>query len=84
MGSLQTELVRVQLADPDQYRFEINIQALPLELREPMRRLKALEEKFPLMEKSLRLMYALEHATAITLNAKVTAINRVCDYLDTL
>lgn len=84
MGSLQTELVRAKLADPEQYKFDMNLQAVPRELQEALRRLKSLESKFPLMESSTKLLLAVQHAGATTVAEKVASINNTCDYLDTL
>ena len=84
VGSLKTELVRVGLVNPDQYKLELGLQAVPPKLQEALLRLNALEEKFPLMDWSRRLMYSVEYASATTLDAKVVSIRRMCDYLDTL
>ena len=84
MGSLQTELVRANLADPEKYKFDINLQAVPQELQQALRRLRSLESKFPLMETSTKILLAVQHAGATTVAEKVPSINNICDYLDTL
>jgi len=84
MGSLQTELIRVNLADPHQHRFDMNLQGEPPELQQALRRLKALESKFALMNSATKLLLAVQHADATTVAEKVASINNTCDYLDTL
>jgi hypothetical protein len=84
MGSLQSELVRAKVANPAEHSFDLGVQAAPTELQAPLRRLKSLEAKFPLMASTRKLLLALQWAAAVTIEEKQTSIEATCDYLETL
>lgn len=84
MPSLQSELVRNGLANPDKHRFDLGIQAAPAELQHVLRRLKSLEHKFGLMDPSQRILHAVQYASAMTVEEKVETLGLLCEYLETL
>jgi hypothetical protein len=84
MGSLQSELMRAKIADPTEHKFDLGMQAAPSELRAPLRRLKSLEAKFPLMASSTKLLLAITWAAAVTIEDKKASIEATCRYLEAL